>query len=137
MAHVHFSSGPVAPCSTAIDKGYPPAVANGKPRDSRITHAEKQPVWPAAAPHTKRLPAIAGAVWRTQMVANKASARVPGRKRGRLNALFNLCSYPCRPSCWAEPNGRETQIRADRDQRTGLRVVGRFGDALHGAQYLA
>jgi len=40
MAHVQFSSGPVAPCSTAMKEGYPPAVANGKPRDSRITQAE-------------------------------------------------------------------------------------------------
>src|SRR5882757_5037797 len=35
-----LSSGAVAPCSTAMGEGYPPAVASGKPRDSRTTHAE-------------------------------------------------------------------------------------------------
>src|ERR1700679_3294410 len=38
---------------------------------------------------------------------------------------------------WAEVHGREAKVRADRDQRAGLRIVGRLGHELRGAEYLS
>src|SRR5215211_332076 len=99
MAHVQFSSGPVAPCSTAIDEGYPPAVGSGKPRDSRITHAEMERRMPPAARHTNRLPAIVKAAWVAQMVAKGAARNGFPEGTERLDGPFNLCSYLCRSWC--------------------------------------